>query len=635
MLIKSLCQEDYLLDIILVVFITIIVFGLVYHPYFFGDELIVQRLAIQNDYNFSLIFKGLNTYKPRLISNSLQALLASVQAPRLMYIGLLAGCMIWINVLLYTVARHLLSCSRVMAWLLIATVLTSRYGMMLYFDYFSGLVELLSTALLLSTLLLAWLTWREKFRWSYAVASVTLASFTIFSHERYVAGLAAAGIAIVFAEWFSSSAKRRIHVTVWALSLGLIPLLLFLIANAALGTSSVMTGTAGTVVSLGVDTLWSGLTYCYNVFLGGNYGHEWLFGHYNHLHPMGKIMGWSVAVCMIAIATLACIKKGYSSDNRWLALSAILVALALIAIASLTGTNLQATRFMFPVGILVALGWIIILKRPWNYVAITLILATNTSYLLLGSHDSIANVYASRAANSLAGSLLGVIPNGRNGIIVGNSDDYWTVGGCCAVDMGTQLGDTFSQVNFKSVIRVDPYLVGKAFNPALYDFGLSFYDFGPHRTARYRVVSVGTAAILAGLSDTDKLPTNTVLGSAETWARWQWNNRPIQIDGAIQLQLGIEGWSAVPASSLDGRWLVYHARALDGSHKPMRLQVNWHAKKDNRFLAATIQVVYPNETWHSYATLLNAPPGADIGYVYATLHHGAIGLVEVKSIELK
>jgi len=126
-----------------------------------------------------------------------------------------------------------------------------------------------------------------------------------------------------------------------------------------------------------------------------------------------------------------------------------------------------------------------------------------------------------------------------------------------------------------------------------------------------------------------------VLGSRETWSGWQWNARPDQVEGAVKLRPGTEGWRAVPAADLDRRLLVYRARALDGTQVPLRLQVNWHAKEGNRFLSTMIRVVYPRETWHSFETLLNAPPGADIGYVYATLHDGAQGVVEVKSVELK
>ena len=158
-------REDILIDFILIVLVTGLVFGLAYHPYFFGDELVGQRLAIQHDYSFSSVFQDMNAYKPRLVFNGIQTLLAEWQASRLVHAVLVSGCMAWINILLYGVVRYLFKTGRLLAWLLIATVLTSRYGMMFYFDYLSGLIELLSTALLLSVLLLTWLAWRQNFKW--------------------------------------------------------------------------------------------------------------------------------------------------------------------------------------------------------------------------------------------------------------------------------------------------------------------------------------------------------------------------------------------------------------------------------------------------------------------------------------
>lgn len=630
-----IAKNDIAIEFILIVLITALTFSLAYHPYFFGDELVAYRLAIQHNYSFWLIFQSENAYKPRLIFNGILALLAKLQAGRLVHATLITVCMIWINILLYSVVRYLFRADRWLAWLLIATVLTSRYGMMLYFDYASGLIELLSTALLLSALLLAWLAWRGVFNWWYAVDALAAAILCIFVHERYVAGLLAVGFTIALAECAGPSAKRRIPVVGWALSLGAIPLFLFWIANTVIGSLPLTIGTSGQEVTLGSDTFWCMLTYSYNVFLGGNYGHEWFWGYYNYLNPIGKFLGWGTVVGTVAITVVIVLRKGVAWRSGWCAMSLFAVAIALIMIASLPGANRQEARWMFPVGILAAMAWIVILRGTWRHVIIAMILAVNLIYLLLGSHDSMAYLYASRAANSIAGSLLGIMPNGRSGIIVGNATDSWTIGGGSAIDMGFRQGDTFSKVNLKSAIHIDPFVAGNIFDPALYNFGLAFTGYGPHRTAQYRLVSVNTAMILTGVSDVDNLPVSAVLGNSETWSDWQWNTQPDQVNSAVILRVGIIGWRVVPSANLDGRLLVYHVRAQDGMQVPMRLQVNWHAKQDNRLLSTMIQVVYPNETWHSFAALLIAPPDADLGYVYATLHDGALGAVEIKSVELK
>lgn len=638
MLSEAVRRNDFFIDIALVVLVTALSFSLAYHPYFFGDELPPHRLAIQHNYSFSLIFQKLLAYKPRLISLSILAFLAKWQAERMVYTALLAGFMAWINIILFGIVRYLFKGGRGLAWLLIATVLTSRYGMMLYFDYSSGLVELLSTALLLSAFLLAWLAWRDDFKWWYAAGALIWAVMCIFAHERYVVGLLAAGFAIAIAEFAGSSAKRRIPVVGWALSLSIVPLLLFWTTNIAIGSSSLTTGTAGQEVKLGAETFWCALTYGYNVFFGGNYGHEWFWGHYNYLHPVGKIMGWGSAGCTVVLIALIVFRKGIAWHNRWMAASLATVAIALIAIASLPGTERQEARWMFPVGIFVAMSWIVLVKDAWRHVVIALTLVINLMYLLLGSHDSIANVYASREANSVAGSLQNLMPNGRNGIVVGNDADLWIIGGGALIDMGPRQGDTFSRINLKSTVFIDPFQTGRIYDPAHYDFGLVFTGYDPHMIAHYRVVSASTAFVLAGVLDVDKfgLPLNNiVIGNRKNWTDWKWSVHLDQIDGATQLRPGASGFRGVSAAILDGRLLVYNVRGKQSARVPMRLQVNWHTKQDNRFLSAMIQVVYPGETWKSYSTLLSAPPGADIGYVYATLHDGAQGVVELKSVELK
>jgi hypothetical protein len=336
------------------------------------------------------------------------------------------------------------------------------------------------------------------------------------------------------------------------------------------------------------------------------------------------------------LATVIISRKELVRNGGWWAAGLAAVAVALIAIASLPGSDVQDARWMFPAGILVALIGVISLKGAWRHVVVTVLLATNLFYLLMSSHDSNAHVYSSRAAEALAGSLQGIAPEGRNGIVVGNSDDdSWTIGGGDLVDMGPRQGDTFSRLNLKSTIRIDPYVPKRGIVPALYDFGLSIDGYGAHRPSRYRLVPLYTARVIAGVSNVDNLPVKTVIGDAETWKDWNWNAPPDQVEGAVRLRPGTEGWRAIPAEGLDGRWLVYNARAENGARVPMRLQINWHTKLDNRFLSVTFQLVYPTETWHSFATFISVPPDADIGYVYASLHDGAEGLVDLKSVEIR
>ncbi len=625
---------DVVVDILLIVLITAFVFGLNFHPYFFGDELIAYELAARNNSFFS-IFQELNANKPRLVFNGIEALLAKFQASRLTHAVLVASCMTWINVLIFSVARYQFNASRLLAWLLILGVLSSRYGAMLYFDYLSGLIEMLSSALFLSTLLLAWLAWRGKFKFWYAAGALVTAVIMGLVHERYLVGSLAIGCVIAMAECLGVSAKRRISVVGWALSLSFVPLILYWFAIKTLGSLPITTVGGAQRVSLGMDTLWTALTYSYNVLLGGNYGYEWFWGQYNYLHPTGKFLGWLTAFSTVLMTVVIFIRKGFAWNNRWLGLGLGAAVVAFIAIASLAGTVRQEARFMFPVGILVLIIWFIILKNTWRHVAIALILATNMMYVSLDSHDSMSYIYSSRNANSLASSLLAVQHTGRNGIVVGNRDDLWTIGGGSQGNPAHRKGEIFSKINLGSTIHIDPIVEGETIDQNLYDFGLAFSGFGPHRTANYRWITVETAMRMVGALDLDNTPVKRSLGSKINWTSWQWRIQPELTDGALKLAPGVEGWLAVPALELNEHWLVFRARAPDKLQTPMRLQVNWHAKQDNRFLSTTIRVVYPNEIWSSYSILLNAPPNAETGYVYATLHGEVKGTVEVQSVEIK
>jgi hypothetical protein len=513
-------KTDLVIDLVLMMLITSSAFALAYHPYFFGDELIFPQLASKHNFAFWPMFREINAYKPRLVYNGIAVLLAKWQEQRWVTAALQVGCTVWINALLYGVVRYLFGGSRALAWLLIATVLTSRYGIVFYYDYFSGLLDLLATALLLSALLAAWLAWREPFEWRYAAAGLAAAVLCIFVHERYVAGLLAAGCAIATAEWVGSSAKRRIPVLAWALSLGVVPLVLFWMANTAFGSISMLTGTAGREVSYGWDTLRIALAYGYNVFLGGNYGHSWYWGGYNHLHPDGEILGWGTTAFTVAMTVVIVLRKGFAWRNRWLAAGLVGVAAAMIVVASLPGWDFLQARWMFPVGILVSMVWIIIAESAWRQVVIAVILATNLAYLLLSSHDSMAQVSASRSASSLAGSLLGVVPIGRSGIVVGLDSDSWTIGGCCLIPMGPRQGDTFTKVNLKSAVHIDPFVPGFPIDPAHYDFGLAFDGFSPDMTARYRLVSVAEALAAAGVTATANYEGLWYHAPAESEAGW-------------------------------------------------------------------------------------------------------------------
>jgi hypothetical protein len=135
--------------------------------------------------------------------------------------------------------------------------------------------------------------------------------------------------------------------------LGIVPLLLFWKANTAFGSVSMTTGSSGMPVTLGWDTFVTMLAYSYSVFLGGNYGPSFFWGIYNHYHPTGENLAWATAACTIVMTAVIVLRKGVAWKNRWLAVGIALVAAAMIAVASLPGSDFLQPRWMFPVGILV------------------------------------------------------------------------------------------------------------------------------------------------------------------------------------------------------------------------------------------------------------------------------------------
>jgi hypothetical protein len=114
----------------------------------------------------------------------------------------------------------------------------------------------------------------------------------------------------------------------------------------------------------------------------------------------------------------------------------------------------------------------------------------------------------------LAGALLEVMPNGKSGIVVG-SPENWTIGGD-GLAMAPRPGDTFSKVSLKSAVHIDPFVPERAFDPALYDFGLAFNGVAPDLSARYRLVTVGEAVVIAAVSDPKKPPVDAAQTAAAT-----------------------------------------------------------------------------------------------------------------------
>lgn len=623
-------SSDFWFDVFFIVILSSGIFAVAYHPAFFGDELTAYRMAFTNNNEFYATMRELNHYKPRLLFNGIEAYLAIYNFPRYFHGILLGVCMAWINVVVYWFARRQLNASREIAWLLIFVVLSSRYGVMLYYDYLSGFIELFSTALLLSAFVFAWLAWYETFRKKYAFYALVLSILSAATHERYAIGALAVGAALFIAELLRNKSAYRKGVFLWIASFSILPLMSFVVINVVFGGSSITTGTAGQKVVFGGDVVWTAITYSYNVFLNGNYGFEWYWGRYTHLDPLGKWFGiLCVAITLILFFSGFFFKK-YTSEFSRVGMGMLAAGLGLIAIASLVGSSHQGARFMFPVGILLSLAWVAFARTTYRYAGLIFILAVNLTYFFSGSYNSISSIYSSRAAHALSNGLNSVVVNGRSGIVIGNEDDLWTIGGG-----DVNPGDTFSRLNLSSEKHLTTYVIGTEIPKGEYDFGLQFDGFNHERVARYRYVSVSEAAVSLGLQDVNALPTSLVLGNSQSWNSWNWNGDYSGSEDGVKLSPHVAGFISVPVSDLQEKWIVYTAKSLGDKKVPMRLQINWHALKDNRFIAASIEVVQVENVLHSYSMAVRPPAGAEIGYVYAGLHDGAAGAVDLKKVELK
>lgn len=604
-------------------------------PFFFGDELFPHRLAIVADHSATGVFEGLGAYKPRLLANAVMAVLAAEGAPRAVHAAILAACMAWILIMILAAVRRLGGGS-VLAWGVVAATLTSRYGVMLYFDYFSGLVELLATALFLTTVVLSLETFAAEPSRGRAIATLGCAVGAALAHERYASGIAALGLVIAFLEGLGATARRRRLVIVSSLSLAVVPVMVLWAGSRMFGSLPLDTGTTGRAVTPGVDTLKAALIYAYNAGLGGNHGVDWFWGIYNHSHPTGRILG-RVEVALFLLVFAAIVFRG-AINRPGLRPAGMLAAaaFALVIVAALPGSSRQEARWMFPVGILWLLFWVAAGRNRWPHTVVALTFVANVVYLGLGSHDSIANVSSSRAARAIATQVLQANP-GRHGLIVGRDyENSWTIGGGGVIDMGPP-GDTFSQVNFAGRTRLEPFDAGRAYDAATFDFGMVFSGFGPARVPRHRMVAPDVALVVAGALDVGRLsndPPHLVLGEDGVFSGWTWDGAVPPGAGAVVLKPGRSGFRPVDARSLDGRLLVYVAHRLGSDPTPMRLQINW-VDAEGRFLSASIRVVHPEAAAKAFAMLVEAPAGARTGQVYATLHDGATGEVALRSIVLR
>lgn len=600
-----------------------------YSPFFFGDELAFLGEAIKHNFSFSKVYISASAYKPRIVFNSLMAILAVIEAPRYVYSILLGLNYIAIILLSNYFIVYVLKYSKILSCIFIIIVLSSRYGVMFFYDNILGIIETLSLLFFLLTLFFLIKTFSCKRYILYIFLAIFFALLTIFTHERYAVPIFMTGIiwGILVNRYRESESelvnKKAVNL-ISALFLSLMPIGLFVFANYYYSSMPLDTGTSARAITISNETLLSFSTYFLNLFLGFNFGLPWFWGEYIFNSFIGKFLSIISTFSLITIFLVAYIRNKikFSLSSLYL----FILILSFIAIASLVGLDRQEARFMYPAGYFLLFLYLIILQGKYKYVVLFLFLSINFIYLITGSFNYINSIYSNRAAHSVAESLISLRPIGKNILIYGNSDNSWIFGKSYTLE-------AFNYYNLKSQLSIDIFDDSNKLLNKNYDLGLSFVGYKENRAPIYNFVTSRDILIHSGLIDVGKLNSIHVFGNSHKWDLWQKNSLiRINKDGLVVLSPGAQAHLLAPTEVLRG-YLTYTARLISEDNVPMRIQVNWHSKTG--FINASIIVVNPNNKWTSYSAKIEPPLNAEFGYIYLSLQDGAKGEVEIKEVSLK
>lgn len=609
---------------------------LAYHPYYFGDELVPMNITGVSAASVFSIYTNLNTYKPRLVWDLIWSIISAYGLPRIDAMITTTVALCAISLIIFRIARKLFDASPLIAALAALTAVTSRFGIVFYYDYVSGTIETISFAFFVWLMMLIFgLVVDIKCRTLARYISILLISVIIaFVHERYIAGLMTLGALLLIFELWKGGHRDKTLVA-FSLLLMVLPLCLFILATKYLSLAPLDTGTGGLVVRLGTNTLKAFFMYLPNVFLGTNFGHEWLVGRVNMGSSVGRLVGASLGTLFLGAWAVALWRREKVPTSLATSFAIISIMLSMIAVASLPGTSRLEGRWMYPVGELAVLLAVACYRGKSRAFLVTLLLATNIAYFLLGSQNTIYNISSSHFAESIGSGLKTIVPSARRGLLLGapEPDIFWTLRYNAMHPNGLKMGDdAFCRVDMNSKSCIYALSLSDKVDLSNYDFGLMYVRSSGQVSPTFRLLSKSAMAMLLR---PDNIPLNAgiYLGSADGWPGWAWTKTPPMGAFGVKLPPVTEGYISEPASTLDGKILVYRARSENGAQVPMRLQVNWQGK-GGRFIGTSIVVVNVGPTIENFSTLITAPQGASVGQIYANLHTGARGEVLLSSIRL-
>lgn len=603
-----------------------------YHPYFFGDEISPLRDASAAS-GFLDALARISTYKPRLIFNGIWAWGGVHDWPRACYAMVNAAALAGIGMAAARIASHWLAATRVQIWLLLGTILVSRYSAMIYFDYVSGIIETLSLCIFLFGLLAAAAAFRRQ-SLAWTALAISMAVAVVLVHERYLAATFALGCIVAIVAVGQPDARRTGARWILAGGVALVPVAVFLVLTRAMDSLPASTGSSAEKVAVNFVALKVFFMYLGNVFLGTNFGKPWFVGE---LH-MGTRAGLQVAV-VSALAFLPAwvyfVGSLWRRPRFWVpAVGMLMLIGGLIVMASLPGDSRQEARWMYPVGVLLGL---LVLCTPlaWlRYWLLAMILALSSIHWISGALDGTVNVYSSRTAHRLGEGVNGMTPQGRHALLLGMGDIAWEVGHRRGVD-------EFVRRNFRVPLEMRVFDPADASQSQWADTGIVRAGGDTRGVARFAVVGSGLLRALLEPEGIEyqrgRILANDILGGAgKGWNEWRWSRSPdFAQEGAVLRDSGsLSGFIECPVGLLHGRRLVYRARLLEpseGAFSVMRLQVNWMAE-DGQFISASIQTVEVGTTSKDYWMRVQAPAGAVRGLVYANLHDGESRPVVLESV---
>lgn len=613
---------ENLFDYLLICLILILIAVSAYHPFYWGDELEPWRLVEKHIGDFNAAFWEYCQYKPRFLFSAIWIGLAAVEASRIWgMIAMLLGEVIAAFSIFYLVSRTRPE-RRIVAWAAVLAFISSRFGIVIWYDYLSGVIETLSFAFFISGICIL-ASSRDIKLWQI-IFGMGLLLCAVFVHERYIPAVILLGICLAIFHFDFKGNKVKLIIII---ALSILPGILFFIANAHFGKNSIAMGTAGRVIALNSETFLSFITYIFNVLFQTNFGLDWFVGSLSWNHYNGKIMSIISAILFACIYCCHVFHRNRIFNKKLLAICSV-SALALIFVASLPGLERQEGRWMYPVLGLVIIASTTLFSERVLILFLTSIICTNGFYMFSGSLNSIANVVASRTAQSIGVSIKTFSPLSKYGVIVGEGSTNWVI------NAGQPDGHLFSLANSLSGVRLDSSLDPFAKVDNRYGFVLASDGQDKNHVPLFKMMSMSAAQVL--LNAVGIMPNieakEEVIGGANLWSQWRLAENMVSGDRLL-VDSGKVGFTDLPISKIDGKILIYSAESESESAIPMRIQINW-IDTNNNFISAYIKVVSVTPGIKQYSALVSAPSNATRGLVYVSLHGETVGKIWLSKVSV-